>query len=163
MNKSQHKDYLEIYWKNWSKAIENEILPCQERIFELLSVKFNYDAKKDLDRKRIKLHDLWKKCWTDFSKIHSILTDNQANSESYDEDRQEDIVQEIVDMTYWSVEELYKTLKEKYEKSTEMKEKYSSNPEIYQQLLWLLEDICKNVSEMRRISKKHTITISQKK
>jgi hypothetical protein len=58
MEKSNHKDYLEAYQQNRNAAIKNEILPYQENIFRLFSAKFNFDANKDLERKRKKLYNL---------------------------------------------------------------------------------------------------------
>jgi len=147
MEKSNHKDYLEAYQQNRNAAIKNEILPYQENIFRLFSAKFNFDANKDLERKRKKLYNLWKSCWNKFDKIHSILNKKNENFEHDDEDVELDIVQDIVNMDYGSVEKFFNTLKEKY----------SDNPEIY----GLLNDICNNISEMRRISKNHTNIISQ--
>ena len=145
--KSNHKDYLNLYWKNRNKVVENEILPCQESIFELFSVKFNYDANEDLKRNRKKLFNLGKNCSKNLYEIHSILTKKQKFGESYDEDRQEEIVQEIVNMTYQSVLELFETVKEKF----------SDNPKIEK----LLQNTCDSISEMLEISKNHTNIISQ--
>ena len=146
MEKSNHKNYLEDYWQNRDIAIQNEILPYQENIFRLFSAKFNFDANKDLERKRKKLYDLWINCWIDFDRIHVILNDEKGNTD-YDEDVELDIVQDIVNMDYGSVEKFFDTLKEKY----------SDNPKVYK----LLDNICKNISEMRRISEKHTNIITK--
>jgi hypothetical protein len=51
-------------------------------------------------------------------------------------------------MDYWSVYEFFCTLKKNF----------ANNPEINM----LLDDICNNISEMRRISKKHTNIIELK-
>ena len=145
MEKSNHRNFVEIYWRNRNILIQNDILPYQKAIFDLFRVKFEYDAKKDLERLRKKLFELWQKCADNFRMIHSILKED--NIYDNDEDEIFNSVQNIVDMDYWSVHEFFCSLKEKY----------ADNTQIYQ----LLDDICNNISEMRRISKKHTNIILQ--
>lgn len=145
MEKSNHRNFVEIYWRNRNILIQNDILPYQKAIFDLFRVKFEYDAKKDLERWRKKLFELWQKCADNFRMIHSILKED--NIYDNDEDEIFNSVQNIVDMDYWSVYEFFCSLKEKY----------ADNTQIYQ----LLDDICNNISEMRRISKKHTNIILQ--
>ena len=148
MERSDHKNYTELYWRNRNVLIENEILPYQESIFELFGAKFNSDANKDLERKRKKLYDLGKSCADDFNKVHSIMIKRRKYNKSDDEDNEFDIAIEVVNMDYWSVKEFFDTLKNKY----------LNDNEIYP----ILDHICDNISEMRRISKKHTNIIESK-
>lgn len=153
MEESCHKDYLELYWKNRDIAIENWILPYKESIFSILSSKFKFDAEKDLKIKRNKLYNLGMSCSDDFNKIHNIITEdnehdnNEYDHEDYDEDNAFNLAVEIVDMTYWSVRELFNTLKNRYPDKSKI---YS-----------LLEHICNNISKMREISKNKTKIISK--
>lgn len=145
---SDHKNYTEQYWRNRKVLIENEILPVEESIFRLFSIKFNWDADKDLERKRKKLYDLGKSCSNDLDEIHSIIRKRKIyNENDNDEDNAFDIAIEIIDMDYWSVYDFFNTLKTQY----------SNDSEIYP----LLDHICNNISEMRKISKKHTNIISK--
>lgn len=149
MEKSNHKNYTELYWRNRNVLIENEILPYQENIFKLFSAKFDSDANKDLERKRKKLYDLGQSCSDDFEKIHSIITKRKNDSGiDNDEDNEFDIAIEVVNMDYWSVKEFFDALKSKY----------LNDSEIYP----LLNHICDNLSEMRRISEKHTNIVQEK-
>ena len=148
MEKSNHKNYTELYWRNRNVLIENEVLPYQESIFKLFSTKFDSDANKDLERKRKKLYELGQSCSKDFDKIHSIMIErNKDNRINNDEDNEFDIAIEVVNMDYWSVKEFFDTLKNKY----------LDDSEIYP----LLNHICDNISEMRTISEKHTNIISK--
>ena len=149
MERSNHKNYTELYWRNRDALIENEIL-YQRNIFKLFSVKFDSDANKDLERNRKKLYDLGESCSNYFDKIHSIIMKRKKNGEiDNDEDNEFDIAIEVVNMDYWSVKQFFDTLKSKY----------LNDSEIYP----LLDHICDNLSEMRRISKKHTNIIESKK
>lgn len=146
MEKSNHKNFVETYERDWDTLIQNEILPYQEAIFDLFSAKFKHDAEQDLKRWRKKLFELWQNCANKFEEIHSILKDECF----YDNNEDEifNFVQNIVNMDYWSVYEFFCTLKKNF----------ANNPEINM----LLDDICNNISEMRRISKKHTNIIELK-
>jgi hypothetical protein len=145
---SDHKNYTEQYWRNRKVLIENEILPVEESIFRLFSIKFNRDADKDLERKRKKLCDLGKSCSNDLDEIHSIIRKRKIyNENDNDEENAFDMAIEIIDMDYWSVYDFFSTLKAQY----------SNDSEIYP----LLDHICNNISEMRKISKKHTNIISK--
>ena len=147
VEKSNHKNYTEQYWRNRNILIENEILPCQENIFRLFSTKFNWDADKDLERKRKKLYDLGKSCSHDLDKIHSIIAKRKIYHENdNDEDNEFDLAIEIVDMDYWSVKDFFNTLKDKY----------LNDSEIYP----LLNHICDNISKMWEISKNKTNIIT---
>ncbi len=149
MEKSYHKNYTELYWRNRNILIENEILPYQESIFKLFSAKLNSDANKDLERKRKKLYDLGQSCSDDFLEIHSIIVKRKKDGRiNNDEDNEFDIAIELVNMDYWSVREFFDALKNKY----------LDDSEIYP----LLNHICDNLSEMRRISEKHTNIIQEK-
>ena len=146
MEESNHKNFVEIYWRNRNALIQNEIIPYQKAIFDLFWTKFEYDAKKDLERWRKKLFELWQNCAKKFRIIHSILKDD--NFYDNEEDEIFNTVQNIVNMDYWSVHEFLCSLKERY----------TDNTKIYQ----LLNEICNDISEMRRISKKHTNIIELK-
>jgi hypothetical protein len=59
----------------------------------------------------------------------------------------QETVNNIVNMDYGSVEELFNLIKKKYQ----------NKPEIYN----AIQEICNNLAEMRRISKKHTNIITK--
>lgn len=145
MEKSDHRNFVELYWRNRDAIIQNDILPYQKAIFNLFSAKFEYDAKKDLEKWRKKLSYLGEKCANEFREIHLIL--KWENFDDNDEDEIFNLIQNIINMDYWSVEEFFNTLKENYK----------DNPKIYN----MLDNICNDISEMRRISKKHTNIISK--
>ena len=147
MERSNHKNYTELYWRNRNILIENEILPYQESIFRIFSAKFNADANKDLEKKRKKLYELGEYCSENLDKIHSIIAKRREIEKDDDNDENEfDMAIEVVNMDYWSVQDFFNTLKEKYK----------NDPEIYT----LLDNICNNLSEMWKISKNHTNIIT---
>jgi len=144
MGKSNHKNFVETYWRNRLDLINNIILPHQNRIFSLLSKKFKSDANKDWERNRIKLKLLWYECANKCDEILKILNIRNRTSNNTD---LEDIVNNIVNMDYESVKDLFNHLKESYK----------NDPEIYN----TIQEICNNLAEMRKLSKKHTNIIHQ--
>lgn len=144
MKKSNHKNFVETYWRNRSNLINNIILPHQNKIFNLLSKKFKSDANKDWERNRMKLKLLWYKCANKCDEIYKIL---DIWNNTTDNTNLEDIVNNIVNMDYESVEKLFNHLKENYK----------DNPEIYNSI----QEICDNLAEMRKLSKKYTNIIHQ--
>ena len=141
-------EWLEMYKRNRSMIIDREIRPYEDAIFNLFGIKFKYDADKDWNRKRIKLKELWYKCAKSCEAIHKILNTN----EYIDEDTKlvlTEIVNNIINMDYWSVNEFFNVLKEKYK----------DNIEIYD----ALNEVCNNLSKMRNISEKHTNIIKLEK
>ena len=144
MGKSNHKNFVETYWRNRLDLINNIILPHQNRIFSLLSKKFKSDANKDWERNRIKLKLLWYECANKCDEILKILNIRNRTSNNAD---LEDIVNNIVNMDYESVKDLFNHLKESYK----------NDPEIYN----TIQEICNNLAEMRKLSKKHTNIIHQ--
>lgn len=46
MERSNHKNFVESYWRN-REALISKILLYQDSIFNLFSTKFKYDADKD--------------------------------------------------------------------------------------------------------------------
>lgn len=139
MEKSSHKNFIEWLWRKRDKIIKDQIIPYQDRIFDSFSNKFKLDAKADRNRWRKKLGELWLKCAENCKQIHEILTLDSCQSDSKDITW---TVNNIINMDYWSVEEFFEKLKNRYKK----------HPQVY----ILLDDTKKNLWEMRRISKKHT-------
>lgn len=140
MKKSNHKNYIEWHWRNWNEIIKEIIIPYQNKIFESFSNKFKLDAQADWNRRRKKLQELWLKCAENCKKIHEILSLNFTQQCNPTDNTQ--IVNNIVNMDYWSVEIFFRKLKIQYRKQ--------------QQIYMLLDDTKKNLWEMRKISKKHT-------
>ena len=144
MERSNHKNFVELYWRNREALISNEILLYQDSIFNLFSTKFKYDADKDWEKNRIKLERLWYNCANKCDEIHKILSINDTMDDDID---LQETVNNIVNMDYGSVEELFNLIKKKYQ----------NKPEIYN----AIQEICNNLAEMRRISKKHTNIITK--
>ncbi len=139
IEKSSHKNYIEWYWRNRKAVIDNDVIPYQDAIFDIFSVKFQFDANKDWDRKRVKLKDLWTDCANICKKIHNILKSDEYYNDS---DELMDTVTDIVNMDYWSLQEFFGVLKEEYKE----------NPKVQP----LLEEMYNDIWKMRTISKDHT-------
>ena len=144
IEKSSHRNYVEWYWRNRKAVIDNDVIPYQDAIFDIFNAKFQFDAKKDWDRKRMKLKELWIDCANNCMKIHEIL-----HSEEYYNDCDDlmDTVTNIVDMDYWSLQEFFGVLRDKYRENTKVS--------------LLLNKIFDDIWKMRLISKNHTNIIQK--
>lgn len=140
---SVHKNFVEWYWRNWNKLCEQKILPYQSEIFKLFSDKFHIDAEKDWERWRKLLKSRWNKCSEICNEIHLVLWWNDVINEEL-----KDLVDNIVNLDYNSVSEVFQVLKLKYLEA--WKEKIASHIEIictYLEKMWI-------ISEFRTIIKK---------
>ena len=136
---SVHKNFVEWYWRDWNKLCEQKLLPYQKEIFKLFSDKFHIDAEKDWERWRILLKSRWNKCWEICNKIHLTLWWNEVINEDL-----KDIVDNIVNLDYNSLSEVFQTLKNQYSKLWEN---------------WIADQIdiiCTFLEKMWEISKPHT-------
>lgn len=155
MDKSEHKNYVEWYWRSRDKIAENEILPSEKEIFNLFSIKFKYDSEKDLQKWRKILSSLWNDCANLFQQIHQSLKQNLQEDELSEDELSEDelegafdFVQKITDMDYKSINEFFQVLKSKYQNDKRIDDK--------------MEKICENILHMRQISKEKTEIIQEK-
>jgi hypothetical protein len=140
---SVHKNFVEWYWRNWNKLCEQKILPYQSEIFKLFSDKFHIDAEKDWERWRKLLKSRWNKCSEICNEIHLVLWWNDVINEEL-----KDLVDNIVNLDYNSVSEVFQVLKLKYLEA--WKEKIANHIEIictYLEKMWI-------ISEFRTIIKK---------
>jgi hypothetical protein len=139
-----HKNYIEWYWRDWNKLCEQELLPYQGKIFKLFSDKFYIDAEKDWERWRNLLKSRWNKCWEICNEIHLTLWWNDIINEDL-----KDLVNNIVNLDYNSLSEVFETLEAEYLKIWEK---------------WIADQIsliCWYLEKMWRISSPHT-TIQEK-
>jgi hypothetical protein len=109
---SVHKNFIEWYWRDWNKLCEQKILPYQSKIFKLFSNKFYIDAKKDWERWRKLLKSRWNKCWEICNEIHLTLWWNDIINEEL-----KNLVNNIVNLDYNSLSEIFQVLKNKYSKT----------------------------------------------
>ena len=138
---SVHKNFVEWYWRNWDKLCKEELLPYQWEIFKLFSDKFHIDAKKDWERWRKLLKSRWNKCWEICNEIHLTLWWNDIINEEL-----KNLVNNIVNLDYNSLSEVFETLKARY-------------LEIWEE--WIakqIDIICSYLEKMWRISESRTIT-----
>jgi hypothetical protein len=106
---SVHKNFIEWYWRDWNKLCKEKILPYQRQIFKLFSNKFYIDAEKDWERWRKLLRSLWNKCWEICNEIHLILWWNNVVNKELN-----DLVNDIVNLDYNSLSEIFQTVKIEY-------------------------------------------------
>ena len=142
---SVHKNFVEWYWRNWNKLCNEKILPYQGEIFKLFSNKFQIDAEKDWERWRKLLKSRWNKCWEICNEIHLTLWWNEIINENL-----KDIVNNIVNLDYNSLSEVFRVLKNKY---LETWEQWIANQ---------IDDICTYLEKIWVISKSHTTIENQK-
>jgi hypothetical protein len=142
---SVHKNFVEWYWRNWNKLCNEKILPYQGEIFKLFSNKFHIDAKKNWERWRELLKSRWNKCWEICNEIHITLWWNEIINEEL-----KNLVNNIVNLDYKSLSEVFYVLKNKY---LETWEQWIANQ---------IDDICANLEKMWEISKSHTTIENQK-
>ena len=145
MEKSSHKNFVVQFWRNRDLLIDNKIIPYQNNIFDLFNDKFKSDAQKDWIRWRRKLEELWSKCGDNCEHIHQILVSKNTSFDEYANIIE--TVNNIVNMDYWSLQDFFGALKNKYKDITQIYE--------------LLNEIIDDIWEMRRISKKHTNIITK--
>ena len=136
---SIHKNFIEWYWRDWNKLCEQKLLPYQSEIFKLFSDKFHIDAEKDWERWRNLLKSRWNKCWKICNEIHLILWWNETINEEL-----KDLVNNIVNLDYNSLSEVFQSLKAEYLKVWE--EKIANQIEI----------VCTCLEKMWRISEFRT-------
>ena len=104
-----HRNFIEWYWRNWDKLCEEKALPYQNQIFKLFSEKFYTDAEKDWEMWRKLLKDRWNKCAEICNKIHLVLWWNNIVDNEL-----RDLVDNIVNLDYNSLSEIFQTLESKY-------------------------------------------------
>lgn len=136
---SIHKNFIEWYWRNWNKLCEEKLLPYQGEIFRLFSDKFHIDAEKDWERWRNLLKSRWNKCSELCNEIHFTLWWNKIINEEL-----KDLVNNIVNLDYNSLSEVFQSLKVEYLKVW--------NEWIANQI----DIICSYLEKMWRISSPHT-------
>ena len=136
---SVHKNFIEWYWRSWKKLCEEKLLPYQWEIFRLFSDKFHIDAEKDWERWRKLLKSWWNKCSEICNEIHLTLW----WSEEINEDLK-DIVNNIVNLDYNSLSEVFQELKTEY---LEVWENWIASQ---------IEIICICLEKMWKISSPHT-------
>lgn len=146
MEKSNHKNYVEWYGRNWSTLINDIVIPHQKTIFNLFNNKFKLDAQKDWERWREKLKELWNACANNCELIQRIILHQNDKQSEYNDDILK-VVTNIVNIDYWSLHDFFNALRSEYE----------TNTEIYK----ILDEICNYVRKMREISRNHTNIISQ--
>ena len=134
-----HKNYVEWYWRDWNKLCSEKLLPYQNEIFKLFSDKFHIDAEKDWERWRKLLQSRWNKCWEICNEIHLILWWNDIINEDL-----KDLVNNIVNLDYNSLWDVFQTLKNQYSKVWE--DRVSDQ----------IDTICTYLEKMWRISSPHT-------
>ena len=136
---SVHKNFVEWYWRNWDKLYKEELLPYQGEIFKLFSDKFHIDAEKDWERWRNLLKSRWDKCSELCNEIHLTLWWNNIINEEL-----KDTVNNIVNLDYNSLSEVFQTLKVEY---LEVWEEWIAKQ---------IDTICSYLEKMWRISSPHT-------
>ena len=132
-----HKNYVEWFWRNRDTIINTQLLPNQDEIFNLFSNKFHDDAEKDWSKGRVRLQTRWETCANACNEIHNSLWWDITNNEELT-----NLVKNIVNLDYWSLQDFFITLRKSY----------SNNPEI----LTHIDNICKQLKKMWDISEPHT-------
>lgn len=136
---SVHKNFIEWYWRDRNKLCEQKLLPYQGEIFKLFSDKFHFDAEKDWGRWRKLLKSRWNKCWEICNEIHLTLWWNDIINEEL-----KNLVNNIVNLDYNSLSEVFETLKSEY---LEVWEEWIAKQ---------IDIICSYLEKMWRISSPHT-------
>ena len=145
MEKSNHKNYIDQYDRNRQKLAKTIILPNEKSIFELFNKKFSIDADADIDRWRLQLWKLWYLCADSCSQMHKILSWNTQVDTKY-----KDLVKNIVNLDYDSLKDVFQEIQNEYFNSWASAE-----------VINYLQEICKYLDKMRKISKNHTNVISK--
>lgn len=136
---SVHKNYVEWYWSERDALCTQKLLPYQNEVFKLLSDKFYTDAENDREKWRKLLTYRWYRCSELCNEIHK----NFEWSDVIGEDLK-GLVNDIVNMDYNSLLEVFQTLKDEY---SEGGNQWVSNQINY---------ICEYLEKMWNVSKKHT-------
>ena len=145
MEKSNHKNYVDQYDRDREKLAKIIILPNEKTIFELFNKKFSNDADADINRWRLQLWKLWYACADSCWQIHKILS-----GEPQVDDKYRELVKNIVNLDYQSLMEVFQEIQNEYFNS-------GANAEV----ITYLQDVCKYLDKMRKISKNHTNVISK--
>lgn len=145
MEKSNHKNYIEWFERNWLLLVKTQIIPNEKEIFELFSQKFHKDALKDNERWREKLRNYWEICSESCKNIHVALQWIDNINPSLKE-----LVKNICDLDYESLQDIFQKIKLEY-----------FNTKWDESIINDLDTICKSLGKMRQISKKHTNVISK--
>ena len=145
MEKSNHKNYIDQYDRDWQKLVQTIVLPNEKTIFELFNEKFFMDADADINRWRFQLWKLWYACASSCLQIHKILSWELQIDAKYN-----DLVKNIVNLDYDSLKEVFQEIQNEYFNN-------GANAEI----ITYLQDVCKYLDKMRKISKNHTNVISK--
>ena len=145
MEKSNHKNYIEWFDRDWSILVKTQIIPNEKEIFELLSQKFHTDALKDNDKWREILRNLWEICSESCKNIHIALQWIDHINPSLRE-----LVKNICDLDYESLLEVFQRIRLEY-----------FNTKRDENIVEDLDNICSSLDKMRQISKKHTNVISK--
>jgi hypothetical protein len=140
---SVHKNFIEWYWRDWNKLCEQKLLPCQGEIFRLFSDKFYIDAEKDWEKWRNLLKSRWNKCWELCKEIHLTLWWNEI----IDWDLK-DLVDNIVNLDYNSLLEVFQTLKAEYLETVEQWIADQINLICwYLEKMWRISELCTTIKK----------------
>lgn len=145
MEKSNHKNYVEWFDRDWPLLVKTKIIPNEKEIFELFSQKFHRDALKDNERWRENLRNYWEICSESCKNIHVALQWIDNINPSLKE-----LVKNICDLDYESLQDIFQKIKLEY-----------FNTWWDENIINELDTICKSLDKMRQISKKHTNVISK--
>lgn len=145
MGKSNHKNYIEWFDRNWSLLVKTQIIPNEKEIFELFSQKFHRDALKDNERWREVLRNRWEICSEYCKNIHVALQWIDDINPSLQE-----LVKNICDLDYKSLLEIFQRIRLEY-----------FNTWRDEDIVEDLDNICSSLDKMRQISQKHTNVISK--
>lgn len=136
---SIHKNYIEWYWSERDALCTQKLLPYQNEIFRLFSDKFYTDAENDREKWRKLLTYRWYRCSELCDEIHKNLEWNDIIGEDL-----KDLVNNIVDLDYNSLLEVFQILRDKY---LEIWNQWISNQ---------IDNICEYLDKMWKISKNRT-------
>lgn len=145
MEKSNHKNYIEWFNRDWPLLVETKIIPNEKEIFELFSQKFHKDALKDSERWREYLRNMWEICSESCKNIHIALQwiDNVNPS-------LKELVKNICDLDYESLLEIFQRIRLEY-----------FNTWSDENIVDDLDRICDSLDKMRDKSKDKTNVISK--
>lgn len=145
MGKSDHKNYVEWFDRDWPLLVKTQIIPNEKEIFELFSQKFHRDALKDNERWRETLRNDWEICSESCKNIHIALQwiDNINPS-------LKDLVENICKLDYESLLEIFQRIRLEYFNTWRDKD-----------IIEDLDRICDSLDKMRDKSKDKTNVISK--
>ena len=145
MEKSNHRNYIDQYDRDRQKLAKTIILPNEKTIFMLFNEKFSSDANADINRWRLQLWKLWYACADSCSQIHKILSWEPQVDSKY-----KDLVRDVVNLDYDSLKGVFQEIQNEYFNSWDSAEVTN-----------YLQEVCKCLDKMRKISKNHTNVISK--